>query len=266
MPVVHFLTLDAVSFLASAAVLLRITRLRCESPAARGQGFRPVTDPNRGETIWHGIVRCVRAMAAHPLLGYALATAGPLNGVWYAAFFLGLPLMLAQHDAGGTGGNGLGSYGLVLSAYGCTNLGATLFFGGRALAVRPQFQMFGGNIVMGAGLVLLGLAGWLPVPWLLPGCAAAAALGAVGGPMGDIPRAVLRQTRLRRRNVAAGMRAYMAASSAGTLLAMLLAPGAVALAGVVVVILGCGLIYIGTGLLGIVLHASWVEAAQGQPA
>ncbi|WP_428485302.1 hypothetical protein [Rhodopila sp.] len=94
-------------------------------------------------------------MAAHPLLGYVLATAGLLNGTWYAVFFLGLPLMIAQHP---TMASGLSNYGLVLSAYGCTNLVATMIFGSRPLSVRPQLQMFAGDLLLGTGLALVGLA------------------------------------------------------------------------------------------------------------
>ena len=52
-------------------------------------------------------------MVAHPLLGYFLATAGLLNGAWYAALFLGVPLMIAQFGVGGAGESGLGAYGLL---------------------------------------------------------------------------------------------------------------------------------------------------------
>jgi hypothetical protein len=205
-------------------------------------------------------------MAGHPLLGYALATGGLLNGTWYAVFFLGLPLMIAHHATGQPGASGLSSYGLVLSAYGCTNLAATVVFGSRMLSARPQYQMFGGNLVVGVGLALLGLASLLPSAWLLPGLVMAAAVGAVGGPMKDIPLAVLRQTRLRPADMAAGMRAYMAASSAGTLLAMLLTPSAIALAGVVPVIVACGVTYLVVGAVGLALHAGWIEATEAQPA
>jgi hypothetical protein len=205
-------------------------------------------------------------MLSHPLLGYCLTVTGLLNGIWYAVFFLGLPLMIARHAAPGTNEAGLGDYGLVLSAYGCTNLLATVFFGSRLLPARPQFQMFGGNILVGVGLALLGLASFLPAPWLLPGFAAAAALGAIGGPMKDIPLAVLRQTRLRPADMAAGMRAYMAANSTGILLAMLLMPGVIELAGVVPVIIACGLIYLAIGVLGITLHAGWIEPPEARHA
>jgi hypothetical protein len=133
-------------------------------------------------------------------------------------------------------------------------------FGSRALSTRPQFQMFGGNLVVGAGLALLGLADLLPGRWLVPGLAVAAGLGAVGGPMKDIPLAVLRQTRLQAADMAAGMRAYMATNSAGVLLAMLLTPSAIGLGGAVPVTIACGAVYVGVGVTGLIWHAGWVEA------
>ncbi|WP_428485300.1 hypothetical protein [Rhodopila sp.] len=83
--------------------------------------------------------------------------------------------------------------------------------------------------------------------------------------MRDIPLAVLRQTRLRPMDMAAGMRATMAMSSAGTLLAMLLTPGAIGLAGVVPVVVACGLAYFSVGLVGLALYAGWIEADQKRP-
>jgi hypothetical protein len=246
---VHFLTLDAFSFFASAIAIVLINRRR---PGVRQ------SRPARREAVWHGIRRGYRAMASHRLLGYILATTGLLNGAFYTVYFLALPLMIERAHAGG---GGLGAYGLVLTAYGCANLAANLYFGSRTMGPRPQFQMFGGNLLVGAGLAMLGFASFLPAGFLLPGLAAAAALGSIGGPMKDIPVAVLRQTRLQPADVAAGMRAYMASNSTGTLIAMLAAPRAIALIGVVPVIVACGAVYLIVGVLGLILHSAWVEDA-----
>jgi MFS family permease len=256
-PMVHFLSLDAVSFLASAAALVLIGRWRPR--AASGQA-------RSAETIWHGLVRGFRATARHRLLFYVLLTTWLLNGSWYAVFFLGLPLMITQAGVHGIGGTGLGAYGMVISAYGCTNLAATLVFGSRTLPARPQFQMFGGTVLVGFGVVLLGCATLLPAGWILAGLMASAALGAIGGPMKDIPVAVLRQTRLDHSDKAAAMRAYMAVSNAGTLLAMLLIPGLMVSAGVVDVVVGCGVGLMAIGGFGLLWHAGWSEPALVVPA
>jgi DHA3 family macrolide efflux protein-like MFS transporter len=251
-PVMHFLTLDALGFLASATALLAIGRLR---PTAG----RPEA-PARAEAVWQAVVRGVRATAGHRLLGFVLATTGVVNGAWYASLFLGLPLLITERGIGGPGGSGLGAYGLVISAYGCTNLAANLIFGSRALPARPQFQMFGGSLLVGIGTALVGLAGLLPAAVALPAMAGAAAFGAFGGPMKDIPVAVLRQTRIAPGDVAAAMRVYMAANSIGALVAMLIAPSACAAFGIVPVIVGCGGVMFAIGLIGLARHADWVEA------
>lgn len=78
LPSVHFLTLDAVSFLLSASAVLLIRRRRRLERAA----------PRQAESVWQGIVRGARAMTAHPLLGYVLRTTALVNGAWYSAYFL----------------------------------------------------------------------------------------------------------------------------------------------------------------------------------
>ena len=250
-PVVHFLTLDAISFLLSAAALIAIRRAQkvavLRRPASEG--------------IWSGIARGARAMTAHPVLGFVLRTTALVNGAWYSAFFLALPLLIEQSGVQGPGGSGLGAYGLVISAYGCTNLIATLVLGGRALPARPQFQMFGGTLLVGSGMVLMGLAALLPPAWVLPGLAASAAFGAAGGPMKDIPVAVLRQTRLPASDMAAGMRAYMAANSAGMLAAMLLAPSLLHSFGTMPVIVASGVLLAVVGTAGMLVLARWTEMA-----
>jgi DHA3 family macrolide efflux protein-like MFS transporter len=252
-PVVHFLTLDAATFLASAAALVVITRLPIRGSAV------PLPDQ---DGIWQSMTRGARAMAGHPLLGFVLATVGLLNGAWYGVLYLCLPLLIQRHGILGLGGSGLGAFGCVISAYGCTNLAATIFWGGRSPSARPQFQIFAGELILGVGIALMGCASFLPRAWILPGLMGAAALGALGGPMKDIPVAVLRQTRLRPADMAAGMRAYMAASSAGMLAAMLVVPAALRSLGIVPVILACAAIIFALGVIGLARYAGWTETTE----
>jgi hypothetical protein len=253
-PTVHFLTIDAVSFILSAAALLWIGRLRPGLATPR---------TTRREPAWRGVLRGIRALQVHPLLGYYLKATGLVNGAWYALFYFALPLAIAQRGIQGPGGTGLGAYGLVISAYGSTNLAATLIFGSREMPHRPQFQMFGGGIITGVGMMLMAPALLLPDGWVLPGLMAAAAVSAFGGPMKDIPMAVLRQTRVRPADLAAAMRAYMAATSTGTLLSLLLVPSLIAAVGVLPVVLACGVIVIAAGATALILFSSWSEPPAG---
>ena len=233
------LSLDAATFLASAAAVWAVGRRHAIPPVA-GAAARAGT----GGTL-EGIVQGVRATRRHPVLGYVLATTGLLNGAWYTAYFLLLPLATQR------AGLPLGAYGLVISAYGCSNLVANLVIGSRPMTGRPGRMIFAGNVCLGLGILGVGAAAALPAGWLLPVAMASSGLAAVGGPMQDITTAVLRQTALPRADVPAGTRAYMFSSQAGLLAALVMAPvllAALPLAGVIAL---CGAAILGIGAEGL---------------
>ena len=235
LPLQHLLTLDAVTFVASAAALWAIGRQNPVPPV------RAVRAAGTLASILHG----VRAARAHPVLGLVLLTTGVLNGAWYAAFFLLLPL------ATQAAGLPLAAYGLVISAYGCTNLLANLVVGSRPAPGRPGRLIFAGNVCLGLGILGIAAAAALPEGWLLPVAIASAGLAAVGGPMQDITVAVLRQTELARADVPAATRAMMAGSQLGLLAALLLAPALLAVLPLPVVIAACGAAILGCGVVGL---------------
>ena len=247
LPIRHMLTVDATTYLASAAALLAIQR-RARLPAAQ-----PASPGGLLASMLHG----VRAVRRHRLLGYVLAASGPLNGAWYAVFFLIMPLMVARNGLAGPGGSGVAAYGMVISAYGCTNLLANLVIGSRPMPARPGRQIFIGNLCMGTGICALALteAAGLPKALLLPVYAAIAAFCAVGGPMQDIPVAVLRQTALPRPDIQAAARAFIAASQLGFLLGLLLAPALLGLLPMPSVVALCGVPSIVFGVVGLRRHA-----------
>jgi MFS family permease len=151
------------------------------------------------------------------LLRYLLRTSALNNGAWYAAMFLGVPLVLA------TRGGGVAAFGTVVACYGIGNLGGNLVVGSRAPPARPGRLILSGILTNGIGMALMGLSAAMPgTPgW---GLYAGAVIAGAGGPMNDIPRTSLMQTALPKGDVAAAFRAWMVASSGGTLLAMLMAP------------------------------------------
>jgi MFS transporter, DHA3 family, macrolide efflux protein len=247
-PVRHFLSLDAASFALSAAALLLIGRLR-PMPGLRREGPR--------DGVLASIARGFRSVGGHPLLRLELQVSGAINGAWYAILFLGLPLVIARHVPGGTG---LGAYGLVISAYGCANLAATLVIGEQPMPRNPGRMVFSGNLALGTGLMLIAVAAAAPLPdaVAVASFAAAAALGAVGGPMHDIPVAVLRQTELPRADVPAAMRASLVAGNGGTLLAMLAAPPLYASLPAPAVMAGCAAIILGIAFIGLARFADGI--------
>ena len=168
-----------------------------------------------------------------------------------------MPLMVARNGLTGPGGSGVAAYGMVISAYGCTNLLANLVIGSRPMPARPGRQIFIGNLCMGAGICALALieAAGLPKAPLLPAYAVIAAFCAVGGPMQDIPVAVLRQTALPRPDIQAAARAFIAASQLGFLLGLLLAPALLGLLPLSLVVALCGAPSLAFGAVGLRRYA-----------
>lgn len=251
LPVKHFLSVDALTFLVSAFAVFSIGRLRS---AKRGSAKR--------EAFVASVLRGFRATRHHPVLNYTLATYGLLNAAWNTVYFLALPMLIMKNDIKGPGNSGIGALGLIIAVYGGANLIATLIFGNRDLPSRPQYPIFGGSLVIGFGLLLLAPIGLLPHEWMLPAWLLVAAATAIGGPMKDIPFAVLRQSSLASRDIPAAMRAYLIVHSTGMLLGWLLMPAAIALVGPTGVIIGCGTVTLAVGMAGLAMYAEWTEPVQ----
>ena len=230
LPLVHFVTVDVVTFLTSAAAVASSVPVR-----------RAVVPIRHG--LWQSLSRGFVAIRRHRLLAFTLMTGGIINGAWNIAYFVGLPLMLVQ---GGVAG-GIGAYGLVISAYGLTNLASTLVVGNRPMSRHPARMIFGGNLVSGCGYLALGLAGMLPSGFMLAGLMGAALLSAIGGPMQDITNATVRQTLLEPGEIAPAARAFLVLNQLGLLVGLLISPLLFAGIGVpLTVILGGGaVIFVG---------------------
>lgn len=243
---VHLVSVDVASFVLSALAVLAVARLRPVPVAAAAPEKAIAAGPREGAIA--AMLRGVRVVRGHRVLGFVLACTGILNGAWYAAFFLGLPLVIARAEPGP---EGLAHYALMISAYGSANLLGTLVMGSRALPLHPGRWIAAGNAALGIGIALLGLVSqYAPPGMLIPGLAVASALSAFGGPMQDIPVAVLRQTELPRADLPAAVRAFMAVNSAGLLATLAVMPALFDTLGVARVIVLCGAVILGLAALG----------------
>ncbi len=239
-PLVHYVTIDVATFLASALAIALTIRLR---------PLPPHRAPDKAPLL-AGMMRGFRAMRARPVLRFALFTVGPGAGVWYAILFLAVPLLLSRRP-----GRGLADYGLVLASYGFTNLLTALVIGSIRLPRRVGLMVFGADVILGTGLACMGLVPLLLAErWLVPGLCAAAAFGSIGGPMHDIPVAVLRQTKLRPEDQAAAMRALLVVMSLFTLAGMVGAPALFDAAGVASVVVVGGMVVVALGAAGMAMH------------
>jgi hypothetical protein len=241
LPLVHFVTIDAVTFVVSAATILGIIALRPQpAPAAQGGG-------SVIESIGRGFVAARR----HKVLGFMCSATAVINGAWYTSFFVGLPLMIAHAGVTGPGGSGLAAFGLVISGYGSTNLATTLVVGNWRAAAFPGRRIFIGNFFLGSGIVLLAASAMLvPTAWLLPCFIGSGMIAAIGGPLHDVTLATLRQTALPRGDIPAVVRAFMVMNQLGILASLLVAPSVFDGVGVPAVVMFAGVAVLAVSTVG----------------
>jgi hypothetical protein len=140
-PEIHLFSIDAATFLASAAALAFAARREASAPAA-SPCAQPVSKLLDG----------VREVRRQPSLRVGLAVRGSCNLVW-PAFTIGLPFELAHRLHAG-----LASYGLVLGIFGAGNLAGNLLSGSpRAAKHLLTVYCFSWSLV-GTGFLALAIA------------------------------------------------------------------------------------------------------------
>lgn len=235
-PVVHFFTLDALTFFLSAVA---VSSLRRDLPATPAP---PVNHAARG--LRASLAGSFLALRAHPLLQYSLYTSGVVNGVWQVGFVLGVALEL-QHQRPGD----IGAFGMVIAAYGAGSLLSNMLVGSFR-SYSPAVLMFTGRIVGGIGFIGLSVA---------PNPAAALGLAAImgfGAPMSNIPILNLLQTTFARTEIGPVYRVKMVSEWGCILVALLIAPSLFRYLGVQSVIALCGMVVLSVGVVGLLKFAS----------
>lgn len=174
-PVPHLLTITAGTFLASAAAFWVLgDRL--------GGGRRNGGMSRRGlRRLLMQLAVTARAVHRNALMRWSLLTLMITDIAWTTVFTLGLVLHIQRTMPGE-----IGAYGAVLAAYGVGNLGMNVLVASMRVR-RFGLVMFGGRVLYGVGIVLMGLAPDLSLMML------AAAVSAFGGPMNDVPFLTLMQ-------------------------------------------------------------------------
>ncbi len=162
-PMIHFFTLDSLSFFVSALSIKLLPPRR--------------TPPSRPEraAFAKSLIAGWRAIAGDRRLRDLSLTRASVAALWYLAFALGLALMVQKLSPGD-----LGAFGSVVAAYGAGNVLGAVYIG-HVRRDRPWRFAYGGYLWLGAGFLLMGLAptlGWLRV---------ASFFAAIGGPVNDIP-------------------------------------------------------------------------------
>ncbi len=176
LPVSQFFSLDAVSFIISAVAIGSLSRRFRWQPTRDEQAARAATG------VLREIKQSAREVYAHKPLTWALAGSGIANLAWSMAFIVGVPL-LAQRVLSGS----IGAFGLIVGAYGATNVIGNLIIGSLTIHRRVAV-LFAGRLIMGGGFLILAAAHSVTIAVIGSGIAA------FGGPMGDLVQLTMIQT------------------------------------------------------------------------
>ncbi|MBN9541894.1 MAG: MFS transporter [Alphaproteobacteria bacterium] len=175
-----------------------------------------------------------------------LATYGAINGVWVVAVPTGVALLL-------TASGRIETYGIVMAVYGGANLLGTLILA--FLSRLSSHRLFYiGATVQGLGIVSVGI-GWLLFPGSLLLLALGAAVTAIGGPFLDVGISTTIQSRFALHEVARVSRYRLIFVWGSILVASAASAPLLDTFGAAPVIVGCGAIAAGVGLLGALRRA-----------
>jgi MFS family permease len=229
-PTVHFFTLDALSFVASAASVHSLRKIT--TAAARPASERP-------QSFWEATLSGFRTVRAERGMTHIMWTKAVTGGFWNLAIGLGFALLVQELAPGD-----VRAFGLLVASYGAGNFAGALYFGNHHRP-RPAFLMFAGFALLGVGFVLMGIAP--SAHWAM----VAAAGAGFAGPMNDLAFSDFVQARFPIVEISRVFRLRLAVETLSTLLCMALAPTLFRVLTVRGTIILCGAVWIVSGLLGL---------------
>lgn len=175
MPLPHFFTLDAVTFILSAIALMIIKKAFVQKSEPKKIKYEY---EKKSPLIDFKIA--ISLLKNHKVLLWALISLGMVNLCWGAVYMVGVPLFTEQILK-----ESAGAFGLIGGAYGIGNL-LSLFVVGTLK--RSILFMYTGHVILGAGFIVIASAESLSVALM------GAVIAAFGSPMGDIILLTMIQT------------------------------------------------------------------------
>lgn len=243
LPTIHLLSLNAVSFLASAGAIACMGR-RLEGGATEGK--KP--------TVWLRLSRGIRAANGCSGSWRILLTTTVRAGAYALGFSVGVPLHFAQTAETGIGG--IAAAALVLGAAAAGELLSNL----AVVLMHPQNPwrfMFLGYAIIGAGLALTAIAQSMPpsLPQVLAMAVLAFVMG-VGGSMAGIQMLTFFGSRMDADDYAGVLRLRLVLVTGAAIASTALGPWLFATVGTSPTVFVCGSLLLAAALLGGLLRAS----------
>lgn len=228
-PVIHYFTLDAVTFLVSA---WSVTKVSSPPPSPHSH---------------HGRSSFIESISAgyylskkNSLISFVLYSGALVGAAWLFIIPLGVALFLRERITGD-----VGALGTVIFGYGLGNVSSNLILTNFSFA-RPGRLIWWGQLIAGLGFAALAFCQNLPQAML------AGAFAASGGPMTDIGFVNLLQRFYRGRDLMRIYRYNMALNYGLLLAVLLLSPMLFKLVSVSHVIIACATVIYVPGIIGFI--------------
>lgn len=242
-PMIHFFTVDAITYIVSAFSINSI-------PALDPEAVKEENRPHRHTSILRTIVSGYEAVRERTGIMTLMLVRAMNGGCW--GIIMGLGIALYVRDLTVT--EDARQFGYVMGSYGFGNFFGSLFFG-NIRRMRSWIMIWGGYVWLGAMFVGVGLApsiGWMMF---------ASALAGFAGPMNDLGFIDTIQTRFHVHELPRVVRFRLTLDTGFGLVAMLLAPSMIRMFGVRDVIMGCGTVYFLSGVIGLLAKEPTEPAA-----
>lgn len=141
-PMIHFFTIDAITFLFSAFSIHRLSKIINYNP----EEYQPKEKPTFIKSINKGI----DLARQHSEIKFILLAKALTAGSWNLAFNLGFALLVHQKTNGD-----IKSFGFLIASYGLGNLIGSIIFGNQTRKNSP-FNIFFGYFFLGFGFFGIG--------------------------------------------------------------------------------------------------------------
>jgi hypothetical protein len=238
-PMLHFLTINAVTFLASALGV-----------AAAGKQLQTRPETQAPSSAWPRMMRGYRVALDNPEIGRMLADNTIVLAGWFLAVSLGFPFLAATNSLDGFPFSGVGALAALAGSYGAGDFASNIWVAG-VHPRRAERFMFTGYVILGCGLAVIPILMWvLPPVMAMPSMMAACFVAGVGGPMFFIPMMTFFQTGLAQSELGSLIRFRLALSAAAMMLGSALGPLFFGGVGPAMTILLSGSLIATVGILG----------------
>ncbi|NDF14512.1 MFS transporter [bacterium] len=219
LPVYHFFTINSLTYVFSALSIRSLSRQFPTDPIERPSLRKP----------WVPLLESLQWLRSVPRLFRAYLFKSIVGGVWGAVYLVGFALLAHGFDS-----SGFSAYAWIMACYGFGNIFSALFFGNLERKL-PEGWIYAGFLLIGISFFGMAHARTLVELCLF------SALGALGGPMNDLPFLEMLQERFSPARLSRLVRLRIVSETVFYLIFTLLSPLLFRTAGVAGAISGAGL-------------------------